>query len=143
MVEVLVIYTTYGNTKKMALAVEKGIKQVAGVKAVLPLAEEVTKEEILHAAALVVGTPVHMGSMDWRVKKFIDDICRANWMKDLMVGKVGAVFASGGGFGSADVGCELTMLSILTNLSRAWAFICATTEKYRRICGRRNSLGLL
>lgn len=117
MAEVLVVYaTTYGNTEKMAKAVERGINRVKGVKAILRLPEGVTKEEVLHADALVLGTPVHMGSMDWRIKKFIDDICSGLWMKDLMIGKVGAVFASGSGFGSAGGGCELAMLSMLANL---------------------------
>jgi NAD(P)H dehydrogenase (quinone) len=37
-------------------------------------------------------------------------------MKDKLIGKVGGIFASGGGFGSAGGGCELTMLALLNNL---------------------------
>lgn len=117
MAEVLVVYaTTYGNTEKMAKALEKGVQQVADVTSILRTAEKVTKEELLRADALVLGSPVHMGAMDWRMKKFIDEICSPLWMKDLLIGKVGAVFASGGGFGSSGGGCELTMLSMLANL---------------------------
>lgn len=36
---------------------------------------------------------------------------------DRMVGKVGAAFASGGGYGNAGGGCEGTLLAMLTNLA--------------------------
>jgi NAD(P)H dehydrogenase (quinone) len=55
--------------------------------------------------------------MDWRVKKFIDTVCSAAWMKNLAVGKAGAVFASGSGFGNAGGGAELTMLGMANNLA--------------------------
>jgi NAD(P)H dehydrogenase (quinone) len=80
-------------------------------------AEEATADDVTAADALVLGSPVHMGSMDWRVKGFIDKVCGGLWMQDKMTGKVGAVFVSGGGFGSAGGGCELTMLSMMTNLA--------------------------
>jgi NAD(P)H dehydrogenase (quinone) len=38
-------------------------------------------------------------------------------MMDRMVGKVGAAFASGGGYGNAGGGCEGTLLAMLTNLA--------------------------
>ena len=34
-----------------------------------------------------------------------------------LLGKVGAVFVSGAGFGGAGSGCELTMLALLSNLA--------------------------
>lgn len=38
-------------------------------------------------------------------------------MKDAVVGKVGAVFATGSGFGNAGGGAEITLLSMLNNLA--------------------------
>jgi NAD(P)H dehydrogenase (quinone) len=118
MAKVLVIYATdYGNTKKMAEEVVKGIKSVNQAQAVLKEAEAVTADDCLQADALIIGTPVHMGSPDWRIKKFIDKVCSGLWMKDLLIGKIGGVFASGSGFGNGGGGAELAMLALLTNFA--------------------------
>lgn len=118
MPNILIVYATdYGNTKKMAEAVAAGAAEAPGAEVVLRTAEEVTKEEVLACDALILGSPVHMGSMDHRVKAFIDKICGKLWVADALVGRVGGVFVSGGGFGSAGMGCELTMLSMLANLA--------------------------
>jgi len=37
---------------------------------------------------LIPGSPVRMGSMDWRVKKFSDTVGCQFWMKNTAVGKV-------------------------------------------------------
>lgn len=117
MVKVLIVYATdYGNTQKMALAVADGVKGVQGAESSVKTADDVTKEDFLSHDAIIFGSPVHMGSPDWRIKKVIDQICSKLWMKDALVGKVGAVFASGGGFGGAGGGCELTLLAMLNNL---------------------------
>ena len=65
-----------------------------------------------------------MGSPDWRVKAFIDKVCSGLWMKDGMVGKVGAVFATGSGFGNTAGGAELTLLALLSNLAELGMVIC-------------------
>lgn len=118
MTKVLVVYATdYGNTKKMAESIVAGAKSSADTQVELKQAEEVVAEDVLKCDALILGSPVHMGSPDWRVKKFIDKICSVLWMKDLLIGKVGGVFACGGGFGSAGGGCELTLLALLNNLA--------------------------
>src|SRR5574338_80777 len=115
---VLVLYaTSYGNTKKLAEAVAKGAESVEGSRVVLKDAPDVTKEDFLEADAIIMGSPVHMGSPDWRIKKVIDEICSRLWMKDLLNGKVGGVFVTGSGFGSAGGGCELTMLAMLNNMA--------------------------
>lgn len=116
--KVLVVYISdYGNTQKMALAVQSGAQSVQGTTVLLKTADEVTAEDLQAHDALILGTPVHMGSPDWRVKKFIDTVCSKLWMKDKMIGKVGAVFASGGGFGNGGGGCELSMLALLNNFA--------------------------
>jgi NAD(P)H dehydrogenase (quinone) len=118
MAHVLIVYATdWGSTKKMAEAVAAGVGTVKGASATVKTAEEATKDDVVAADALVLGSPVHMGSMDWRVKRFIDQVCGGLWMEDKIVGKVGAVFVSGGGFGNAGGGCELTMLAMMNNLA--------------------------
>lgn len=117
MAKILIVYATdYGNTKRMSEAITKGAEAVPQTSVKNLTAETVKKEDVIECDALVLGSPVHMGSIDWRVKKFIDEICSRLWMKDLLIGKVGAVFACGGGFGSAGGGCEITLLALLNNL---------------------------
>lgn len=114
----LVIYASdYGSTEKMAKAAVAGIESVAGARAVLKKAEEVTAEDFTTSDGVLLGSPVHMGSMDWRVKKMIDTVCSGLWMQDKMNGKVAGVFASGGGFGGAGGGVELVYLSMLNNFA--------------------------
>lgn len=116
-VKVLIVYATvWGNTKKMAEAVKAGADSVPDTETLLKECQEATIEDVQSSDALILGSPVHMGSPDWKIKKFIDEICSTLWMKDSMIGKVGAVFASGGGFGSAGGGAEITMLAMMNNL---------------------------
>ncbi len=118
MVKVLIVYASdYGSTKKMAEAVADGARSVPDTEVVVKFADQVTQDDATSSDAVIVGSPVHMGSMDWRVKKFIDDICGPLWVHDRMVGKVGAVFVTGGGFGSAGGGSEVTMVALLNNFA--------------------------
>jgi NAD(P)H dehydrogenase (quinone) len=118
MVQVLILYASdYGNTEKMANAVADGANLVDGVNAVLKKAEEVTADDMTASVGVVFGSPVHMGSVDWRVKKFIDTVCSGLWMQDKMNGRVAGVFTSGGGFGGAGGGTEMAMLSMLNNIA--------------------------
>lgn len=118
MVKTLVIYATdYGNTKKMAESIVSGAESIKETKVTIKTADEVIAQDFLDNHAIVIGSPVHMGSPDWRIKKMIDGICSGLWMKDKLIGKVGGVFACGGGFGNGGGGCELTMLALLNNLA--------------------------
>lgn len=118
MVKVLIVYASdYGNTQKMALAVADGVKGVQGAESSVKAPDGVLQEDFLSHDAIIFGSPVHMGSIDWRIKKVIDQICSKLWMKDALNGKVGAVFASGGGFGGGGGGAELVMLAMLNNFA--------------------------
>lgn len=118
MTKVLIVYATdYQNTLKMAEELAGGVRSVADCQATVKTAEAATYDDLVAADGIVLGSPVHMGSIDWRVKKFIDSCCSAAWMKDALLGKVGAVFATGSGFGNAGGGCELTMLALINNLA--------------------------
>lgn len=118
MAKVLIVYATdYQNTFKMADAVAKGVNSVPNCQAVLKSAEQAGTDDLADCNALILGTPVHMGSPDWRVKKFIDSVCSQAWMNNTCVGKVGGVFASGSGFGSSGGGAEIAMLALLNNIA--------------------------
>lgn len=118
MANVLIVFATdWGSTKKMAEAVAAGVAMVEGALAIMKPAEEATAEDVEASDALILGSPVHMGSMDWRMKRFIDDVCAKLWMADKVVGKAGAVFVTGGGYGNGGGGCELAMLAMMNNLA--------------------------
>ncbi|MCF8031496.1 MAG: NAD(P)H-dependent oxidoreductase [Desulfarculaceae bacterium] len=118
MARILIVFSSdHDGTGKMARALAQGVESVEGCSAKLMQAEEAKAEDVLAADALVLGTPVHMGSMDWRMKKFIDTQCGGLWMGDKVIGKVGAVFACGSGYGGAGSGAELTLLAMLNNLA--------------------------
>ena len=134
MAKVIIIYASdYGSTKKMAEAVAKGAEEVQGTEVTIKEATEVTADDLSDQDAFAIGSPVHMGSMDWRIKKMIDECFSRHWMSDTLVGKVGAVFVSGGGIGGAGEGCELTMLSMINNmvkLGMIFVSLPKNTENY-------------
>jgi len=114
--KILIAYhSDYGNTKKMADAIAAGIKVVdAAASLRLLVADAVGLEDLLAADVIVFGTPVHMGSMAWQLKQLIDRAAKL-WMEGALEGKIGGVFATGGGFGGAGGGVEQTMISLYSN----------------------------
>lgn len=118
MTKILIVYAgDYGNTEKMAQACAEGAGGVKGVEALIKHADKVRLDDMKDSNGVIIGTPVHMGSMDWRIKKMIDGICSGLWMQDLMNGKVAGVFTTGSGYGNAGGGCEMTMLALINNFA--------------------------
>ena len=136
MIQMLVIYESdYGSTEKMAQAAVQGIQSIEGATAVLKKAEDVTAEDFTASDGVIIGTPVHMGSMDWRVKKMIDTVCSGLWMQDKVKGKVVGLLASGSGYGGGGGGVELTFLSLLNNfteLGMIFVPLPKSTEGYQK-----------
>lgn len=116
--KVLVIYTSdYGHTRRAAEAVALGAERVPGTSVRSRTTAEATHDDVLDADGLVIGSPVHMGSVHWEMKRFIDQTLSGLWTRDLLVGRVGGVFSTGGGLGGAGGGCEFAMLSMLAVLA--------------------------
>ena len=71
---VLVTYhSATGNTEKMAQGVAEGAKAVSGTSVVLKRVGEVIRDDLLSADAVIVGSPVYVGSISGQVKTFLDD----------------------------------------------------------------------
>jgi NAD(P)H dehydrogenase (quinone) len=118
MSRILVAYsTTFGTTEKLARAVAEGAGMVEGARVTLKPAPEVTAEDLLEADAHIFGTPIHMGSIDWQIKKMIDTVAAWLWGPNRLVGKVGAVFTSSSGIGNAGSGAELAMVALLAHFA--------------------------
>ncbi len=110
---ILIAYhSDYGNTARMADAIAAGIRAARPeASPLLKQAQDTTPDDLVRADVIFFGTPVHMGSMAWPMKKLIDEAGKL-WMEGSLEGKVGGVFVSGGGFGNGGGGVETTMIAL-------------------------------
>ena len=132
MSKVLILYySMYSHTHKMAEAVAEGIREVPGCEAVLKRVPETLSQDILGAMgaldaqksmahipiaavddlaaadAVIFGTPTRFGNMCGQMRQFLDATGQL-WAKGALVGKVGSVFTSSG---TQHGGQESTLLS--------------------------------
>jgi NAD(P)H:quinone oxidoreductase type IV len=117
--EVLVVfYSMYGNTAKLAKAVAEGSRQVENVEVSLRQVEELmpkevieanermkrvkkelagipiaTNEDLAEADGIVFGTPTRYGNMSAQMKQFIDKTGKL-WAEGKLINKVAGVFTS-------------------------------------------------
>ena len=113
----IVFYSTYGHTFKMAEAVAEGAKEIAGAEVHIRRTPETLSQEILEkmgavdaqkvfshvpvctvdelaeADAIIFGTPTRFGNMCGQMRQFLDATGQL-WSNGSLVGKVGSVFAS-------------------------------------------------
>ncbi len=107
MVQILVSYSSRsGNTEKLARAVARGAEQ-AGARVVCKRASDTTKEDLLAADGIVLGSPVYFGTVTAEMKDLID---RSVGARRKLRNKVGAAFTTGGHHTG---GKETTLLSML------------------------------
>ncbi len=112
---VAVIFDSYdGHTERMAQAVAEGALS-AGAEVMCKPAQEVAAEDLTWADGIALGAPTHMGTAGWKMKKFIDEVFSGLWMENVLIGKAGAVFNTGGSGGAG--GAEITLIGMLSNLA--------------------------
>jgi len=108
----IVYHSDYGNTEKLAQAIAAGIQAADDTWTVrLQRAQESEASHLIAADLIVLGTPVHMGSMCWQLKRLLDETSGL-WLEDALAGKLGGAFVTGGGFGGAGGGAEQTLISL-------------------------------
>lgn len=132
MTKILIIYySRYGNTEKMANYIARGVESVAGAEAIVrtvpdvsPVCEKVadtipeegapyaTVDDLKQCDGLALGSPTHFGNMSAALKYFIDNSSSA-WFSGGLNGKPAAVFTS---TGSMHGGQELTLLTMMIPL---------------------------
>jgi NAD(P)H dehydrogenase (quinone) len=103
-------YSETGHTASVAKALTEGMARVAGVEVTLRSVEAVSDQDILEADGILVGTPVHWGSLSSRVKDFLDQVGSVLDGESHGEGRTGGAFCTGGATSS---GKELARLSIL------------------------------
>jgi len=73
MQQLLIIYHSQsGNTRKMALAVADGAGEIEGLAVQIRTAQQITSEELLACAGLVLGSPEYFGYMAGGLKDLFD-----------------------------------------------------------------------
>jgi NAD(P)H dehydrogenase (quinone) len=132
MTKILIIYySRYGNTEKMANHIARGVESVAGAEAVVRTVPEIstvcekvadtipekgapyaTIDDLKECAGLALGSPTHFGNMAAALKYFIDS-SSSIWFSGGLNGKPAAVFTS---TGSMHSGHESTLLSMMLPL---------------------------
>jgi NAD(P)H dehydrogenase (quinone) len=107
MTKVLIVYfSKSGNTKKMALAVARGVR-IEGAKVDVKAVKNVQPKDLLKYDALIFGSPTYYGLMAAELKKLLDVSVKYHGR---LTGKVAGAFTSCGGIAG---GAETTLLSIL------------------------------
>lgn len=113
----VVFYSAYGHTYRMAQAVVEGAKEVEGADVELRRVPETLPAEVLQrmgaveaqkafsdapvctvddlasADAIIFGTPTRFGNMCGQMRQFLDATGQL-WAEGALVGKVGSVFTS-------------------------------------------------
>jgi len=113
---ILIAYhSDYGSTEKIAQAIAAGAS-ASQIDCSMRIKQAVDTQlcDLQQADVIFFGSPVHMGSMAWQMKKLVDETSKL-WMENSLEGKVGGVFATGGGLGSAGGGIEHTLVSLHSN----------------------------
>jgi NAD(P)H dehydrogenase (quinone) len=106
--QVLILYYSRGgNTRKLAEAIAAGVRETAGVEALLRDTSEVTKDDFVQSAGIIAGSPVYFGGPAAELKKIFDDFVG---VRKKMENKIGAAFATSG---DPSGGKETTMLGII------------------------------
>ncbi|MCK9689467.1 NAD(P)H:quinone oxidoreductase [Scleromatobacter humisilvae] len=132
MAKVLVLYySTYGHTERLAQAVAEGARS-AGAEVALKRVPELMPPEVARSAgakldqaadvatpgelaqydAIIIGTPTRFGRVSSQMANFLDQTGDL-WGKGALVGKVGGAFVS---TASQHGGMETTLFSVLTSL---------------------------
>jgi NAD(P)H dehydrogenase (quinone) len=133
----IVYYSTYGNTYKMALEVAKGVEEVPGVEPVIRTVPELIPQEIIEsredmkrgrelqkdvplvtlddfrsAGAIAFGTPTRFGVVSAQLKNQIDKLSPL-WQEGALEGKPAGIFVS---TATLHGGQEMTIFSLLPAL---------------------------
>ncbi len=124
----IAFHSDYQHTRTVADAVAAGVKTVLVERSidadvVVKQAEDTCLDDMRFADVLIFGSPVHMGSMAWQMKKLIDSGSKF-WLEGALEGKVGGVFATYGGFGDAGGGVEQTLIGMHANFLEQGMLVC-------------------
>jgi NAD(P)H dehydrogenase (quinone) len=111
-------YSEGGNTKMMASLVAEGAAGVPDTEVRLKSVDETTAGDLVWCDGIALGSPTHMGSIAWQMKKWWDTVAQPLWYS--IEGKIGCAFSSSGGNAG---GGELTCLALQIVLMNYGLFV--------------------
>ena len=105
---ILILYFSRGgHTKMMAELVAEGARGVSPVEVRFKTVDEATADDLVWCDGIAVGSPTHMGSIAWEMKRWWDEVAQPLWPE--IEGRIGCAFTSSGGLAG---GGELTCLAL-------------------------------
>lgn len=108
-VHILVLYDAFGlQISELAKAIADGVAEAPGTEAVVRHVTEATRQDLLDADALILGSPNWSG-ITGRLKLWLDETGDL-WEEGALAGKVGAAFTTAQG---RHTGVEFTLLALL------------------------------
>ena len=100
-------YSKDGHTKAMAELVAEGASAVPLTDVRFRNVSEATANDLDWCDGVAVGSPTHMGTIAWEMKRWWDVVAQPLWPK--IEGKLGCAFSSSGGLAG---GGELTCVAL-------------------------------
>jgi NAD(P)H dehydrogenase (quinone) len=100
-------YSRGGHTKMMADLVLEGSAAISMTEARLKSVDEATADDLVWCDGVAVGSPTHMGTIAWQMKRWWDEVAQPLW--PAIEGKIGCAFSSAGGLAG---GGELTCVAL-------------------------------
>ncbi len=105
---ILILYFSRGgHTKMMAELVAEGARAVAPMEVRFKTVDEATADDLVWCDGIAVGSPTHMGTIAWEMKRWWDEVAQPLWPE--IEGRIGCAFTSSGGMAG---GGELTCLAL-------------------------------
>lgn len=100
-------YSRDGHTKAMADLVFEGVSSIPMTEARLRSVGEAVADDLVWCDGVAVGSPTHMGTIAWEMKRWWDEVAQPLWPQ--VEGKLGCAFSSSGGLAG---GGELTCVAL-------------------------------
>lgn len=100
-------YSREGHTKMMAELVAEGAGSLPDTDVRLKNVAEAVAEDLEWCDGIAAGSPTHMGTIAWEMKRWWDEVAQPLWPR--IEGKIGCAFSSSGGLAG---GGELTCLAL-------------------------------
>jgi len=109
----IVYHSTYGHTKLLAEAVQRGAQSFPGATATLYTSEEAAAalDKLDAADAIILGCPTYMGSMSAGMKSFIE-AAAAKWFTSAWKDKIAGAFTNSSSFSGDKLN---TLLGLVIN----------------------------
>src|SRR5580704_7625673 len=117
---ILVMYhSESGHTKTMAELVGEGAGSVPDTEVRVQNVAETVANDLVWCDGIALGSPTHMGTICWEMKRWWDVVAQPLWPK--IEGKIGCAFSSTGGQGGGgELGSPTHMGTICWEMKRWW-----------------------